>query len=133
MKIYALTKEDKELIQTAKDTIKKVYRKTNAISVSVGSSLKAKSGRIYSGVNIRSRWSPPTSICAETGAISQMVTNNEENIDTIVAVHEGKIIPPCGACRHIISQFGNPFVIISNNKKVKISELYPIALVEKKT
>ena len=123
-----LTIKDKELIEEAKKVIKKNYREDSKISSSTGASLRTIKGRIYKGVNIEIKSSAPTSICAEMGAIAQMVSNGERKIETIVALvfYKGKyaIGSPCGACRHIINQFGNPYVIISNNKKVKLKELY---------
>ncbi len=136
MKTYKLNEKDKELINMAKEVIKKAYSKTNSTSTSVSCILRTKSGKVYIGVNIRSIYSPPTSICAETGAIDQMAANGERDIETIVALWNTgkklKVLPPCGACRHIIAQFSNPFVIISDNKKTKLKELYPLSLVEKK-
>ena len=130
MKIYKLTQKDLKLIEEAKKVIKRNYRNKGEVLSTVGASLESKSGKIYCGVNIESKTSAPTSICAETGAISNMLSNGEREIKTIVGLWiDGKkygIMPPCGACRHIISQFGNPFVILDNNKKVKLNDLYPL-------
>ena len=97
----------------------------------MGCALRTKKGNIYLGVNIHSLTSSPTSIDAEQNAVGNMVTFGEKEIDTIVSVHSqyGKnstIYQPCGVCRHVISQFGNPFVIINNKYKVKLLDLYPL-------
>jgi|APSaa5957512622_1039677.scaffolds.fasta_scaffold179713_1 cytidine deaminase len=134
MKTNSLTKQDKELISLARKTIRENKYENKSVSLSVGSVLQSQSNKIYRGVNIESKTSAPTSICAEMSAISQMVSDGDKKIKTIVAVYESsdkkifKIFQPCGACRHIISQFGNPFVIISKNKKVKLNELYPLPI-----
>lgn len=132
MKKYKLTKQDKELIEVAKKVIKKNYTNNSKISISVGTALKTNSGKIYKGVNIENKTSGPTSICGETSAIAQMVSDGERKINTIVSLwyYKGKwdILPSCGACRHIISQFGNPFIIISKTQKTKLNELYPLAV-----
>ena len=130
MKTYKITKDDTNLIEIAKEVISKNYIENNLISCTVGSALITSKGKIYKGVNIHSKTSGPTSICAETAAIAQMVSDGERKIKTIVAlwVHGKKwdVLPPCGACRHIISQFGNPWVIISKTRKTKLSDLYPL-------
>jgi len=43
-------------------------------------------GGIYKGVNIHSKTSGPTSICAKTTAIAQMVSNGGSDLGMIVAV-----------------------------------------------
>ncbi|MCD6247394.1 MAG: cytidine deaminase [Candidatus Diapherotrites archaeon] len=131
MRFYKLSKEDLELIKVAERAIRKNRIESKALSSSVGAALITNKGNVYKGVNIESHSSAPTSICAETGAIASMFASGERKIKTIVAVHmrvgwkRGKVLQPCGACRHIISQFGNPWVIISKTKKTKLSELYP--------
>lgn len=129
MKKHSLTEEDKNLILAARKIITERYRKDNVISSQVGSALRTRNEKRYLGVNIESRSSAPTSICAEMAAIAQMVTDGEREIATIVSVGgwgNKEIIACCGACRQIISQFGDPFVIISNKEKIKLSELLPI-------
>lgn len=44
-------------------------------------------------------------ICAERNAIFNMITNGESAIRRVIAVNgEGKAIPPCGACREMMTQ-----------------------------
>src|SRR6056297_3518612 len=108
MKGIPLNRQDKELIRIAKEVIKDNYYRGKLIENSVGSALISESGKIYKGINIESQTSAPTSICAEMGAISEMVTYGDRKIKTIVAVHKKnknskpEIAKPCGACRHII-------------------------------
>jgi cytidine deaminase len=69
-------------------------------------------------------------MCAEYAAIGAMVTGGATQIRTIVAVNGKKraILPPCGKCRQLISEFGNPSVIIKlkgKYAKVKLADLYP--------
>lgn len=134
MKTYNLTKEDKELIKIGKETAIKGFRDDN-LSCDLGGALITNKGKIYSGINMEVKSSAGASICGERSAIMQMVSQGERNIKTIVAVWiENRkecdkywgILPPCGICRHVISQFGNPWVIISKTKKVKLSDLYPL-------
>lgn len=133
MRFSKLTEADKQLIKVALETIKRNRTETKSFSSSVGAALIAESGRVYCATNIKSYSSAPTSIDAEAAAIACMFANGERKIKTIVAVHmpdrngnAWHVFQPCGACRHIISQFGNPWVIISKTKKVRLSDLYPM-------
>jgi len=129
MKFLNLTKYDLELVERAKDLINK--RKSRRSSV--GAFLRTKNNRIFHGVNVDIECSAPCSICAEYSAIGTMVSEGDEEIETIVAFsHENGVLPPCGKCRQFISEFGDPYVIIQVNqqlKKVKLSELYPLPVV----
>lgn len=127
-----LTEKDSELVEKAKDLIK---RRRSKIS-SVAAVLRTKNNKIFSGVDIEITCSAPCSICAEYAAIGTMVTEGEKEIETIVAVSHWDdkyaILPPCGKCRQFISEFGNPHVIVEVNhklKKVRLSELYPLPVV----
>jgi len=132
MKTYRITEKDRELINVAKEVAIKSKIESKSISCDVGSALITNKWNIYKGINIENKSSAPTSICGETGAIASMITNGENKVKTIVALYykngKERIILPCGSCRHIISQFGNPYVIISKSKKVKLNDLYPLAV-----
>lgn len=69
----------------------------------VSAAIEAESGKIYVGVCVDSACS--LGICAERNAIFNMITNGEYKIKKIIAINsEGKVIPPCGACRELMSQ-----------------------------
>jgi len=131
MRFKSLTKQDFELVERAKDLIR---RRKSKIST-VAAVLKTRNNKIFSGVNIEIECSAPCSICAEYAAIGTMVSEGEAQIDTIVAVwcdDKCSILPPCGKCRQLISEFGDPYVIVEANnkvKKAKLSELYPLPVV----
>lgn len=71
--------------------------------------------------------------CAETSAISAMVTAGETKIRKIVAIWKDReevyIISPCGRCREFISFIDkdnlDTVVNLSNKESVKLSELLP--------
>ena len=95
--------------------------------------LKAVDGRIFQGVNIEVKRSAPCSICAEYAAIRAMVTGGATRMDTIVAVNGKKhaILPPCGNCRQLISEFGNPYILLKLKGRLvqtKLTGLYPIQI-----
>ncbi|MCX8190259.1 MAG: hypothetical protein N3F05_03485 [Candidatus Diapherotrites archaeon] len=135
MRSAKLTNEDKKLIEIALNVIMNNRLETKSISASVGAALLSANGNVFAATNIKNYLSSPTSICAEPAAIASMFSSGERRIKTIVAVHmpdrksqKWQIIRPCGACRHFISSFGNPWVIVSKTKKVRLKELYPLAL-----
>jgi cytidine deaminase len=132
MKKYNLTKEDLNLIQSAREVSLKNRIEDKWLSCAIGATLITNSNQIYKGINIESKTSGPTSICGEMSAIAQMVSNNERKIKVIVSVYSEKkkfeVLQPCGSCRHIISQFGNPWVIISKSKKVRLLDIYPLPI-----
>jgi cytidine deaminase len=131
MQYEELTKEDLELVEKARDLI----RKRKSRRSTVGAALRTKNDKVFCGVNIEIECSAPCSICAEYAAIGTMVSEGEEEIITVVAVSSKRkysALPPCGKCRQFISEFGNPYVIVEVNgklKRTKLSELYPLPVV----
>ncbi len=123
----SLSKEDKELIESARNVIRKNYDSVNWWHT-VGAAVRAGSGKVYVGVNCDS---VSHGSCAEVIAMGSAVTAGEREFDTIVAVlgdETGKILPPCGNCRQMMYCYDkNMNVIVSENTKVNILELlkYP--------
>lgn len=69
----------------------------------VAAAIESASGRIYTGVCVDSACT--LGICAERSAVFNMLTNGESEIKRVIAVgSDGKAIPPCGACRELMSQ-----------------------------
>ena len=69
----------------------------------VGAAILTKEGNIYVGVCIDT--ASTLGMCAERNAIANMITNGESQIDKVVAVMpDGKVGPPCGACREYMMQ-----------------------------
>ena len=80
----------------------------------VSAALETESGKIYVGVCVDNACS--LGICAERNAIFNMITNGEYKIKKIIAINsEGKVVPPCGACRELMSQ-----LMPSDYKKIEI-------------
>ena len=78
----------------------------------VGCALLTKSGNVYTGCNVENA-SYGLTICAERNAIAQAIgQEGQMEIDTIVVyTPTSSPTPPCGACRQVIHEFGNPTVI----------------------
>jgi len=123
-----LTKQDKELIEKAKEIIIK-SKPVNLIDTGdVGSALITSKGNIFQGVSLG--FYCGIGSCGEYQAIGNMISNGEKEIKTIVAVTEdGRVISPCGKCREMIKQASkknwNTEIIISKTKKLKLKELLP--------
>lgn len=124
-----LTKEDKQLIEKAKEIIVKSKPVKLIDTGGVGSALTTSKGNLFQGVSMG--FYCGIGSCGEYQAIGNMISNGEKEIKTIVAVvdDDGKIMPPCGKCREMIQMCckknKDTFVIISKSKKVKLNELLP--------
>ena len=69
----------------------------------VASAIESESGKIYTGVCVDGACT--LGICAERNAIFNMITNEESEIRRVIAVNRaGKAMPPCGACRELMTQ-----------------------------
>lgn len=69
----------------------------------VAAAIESSSGKIYTGVCVDGACT--LGICAERNAIFNMITNGEREIKKVIAVNwNGKAMPPCGACRELMTQ-----------------------------
>lgn len=74
----------------------------------VGAAARAKSGRVYVGVNVENA-AYPLGACAEAGALAAMVAGGDLQLAEIAIVAEGgALVTPCGGCRQRIFEFGGP-------------------------
>lgn len=88
---------------------------------------------LYTGVNVENS-SYGLTLCAETSAISAMVSAGEQRIKSMVVLAGiNELCSPCGGCRQRIYEFSSPDTQIhlctkdSILNSVKIIELLPIA------
>lgn len=69
----------------------------------VSAAILTASGNVYLGVCIDTASS--LGMCAERSAIANMITHGESRISRVVAIMpDGKVGPPCGACREFMMQ-----------------------------
>ena len=92
----------------------------------VAAAVEAGSGKIYTGVCVDSACT--LGICAERSAIFNMITQGESEIRRVIAVsRDGKAIPPCGACRELMTQLMpkdyRGIEIMLNNEKNEMTTL----------
>ena len=97
----------------------------------VAAAIESASGKIYTGVCVDTACT--LGICAERNAIFNMLTNGESEIRRVIAVNwDGKAMPPCGACRELMTQlmpigYKNIQIMLDceKNKVVTLGELTP--------
>jgi cytidine deaminase len=93
----------------------------------VGAALITDKGNIYTGICVIVACG--IGFCAEHSAIAEMLKHGEKNIHAVVAIEEGKVLPPCGRCRELmvnISSYNQQtMVAVSNNQLVQLKELIP--------
>ncbi len=126
-----LLEKDQQLIDMAKEIIKKNYDMKN-FKHTVGSAVRCKSGKVYLGVNVYSLHGA----CAEMIAIGNAITSGERDFDCIIAIggeNSDIIYSPCGNCRQILSDYcPDCDVIVSTQdgmKKIKAKDLLPLAYI----
>lgn len=117
-----------ELLAVAKEARHKAYAPYSELSV--GAALRTKSGGVYSGCNVENA-SYGLTVCAERVAIFKAVCAGERDFDALAVVSEGSI-PPCGACRQVMAEFGPDMQVIvadlANRGQVyTVRELLPTA------
>ena len=127
-----LSKKDKELIEIASEVLEKNCDLYESRDLHVACALLAKSGKVYTGINIKTSHS----VCAEQVAIGQALTQGEREFDTIVAVkfdddNTIRVVSPCGLCRYIINNLNLDMTVILEDVyhdrvlKVKSKDLLP--------
>lgn len=96
----------------------------------VGAALESTSGKVFTGCNVENI-SFGLTICAERSAVFAAIASGVRSFRRIVVVADTKDpVTPCGACRQVLSEFGENMEIISANLKnekfrAKLTELLP--------
>jgi cytidine deaminase len=129
-----VTKEEKQsLIDLAIEARRRAYVPYS--NYPVGSALRTKSGRLYTGVNVENAAYPQT-MCAERIAIFKAVSEGETEFEVIsVVTNNGG--SPCGGCRQVMAEFGlDTLVLLADQsgrlvKELTVRELLPEAFTPK--
>jgi cytidine deaminase len=75
--------------------------------VPVGAAVLGGSGRIYLGCTVENA-SYGLTLCAERSAVAQAIAAGEKTIVACAVAVPGKPRAPCGACRQVLVEFGEP-------------------------
>ena len=120
-----------DLFVAARDAMKKAYAPYS--NFSVGASIRANNGKVYSGCNVENA-AYPQGCCAEASAISAMVMAGEHQIAEVCVIGNGDaLVTPCGGCRQRIREFGNDETPIhvcgpeGLRKTITLGELLPFS------
>lgn len=105
-----------KLISLAQEVRKNAYAPYS--NYAVGSALLTDSGAFYEGANVENA-AYSTSICAERSAIFNAVSNGERKI-VALAVVTHNAGSPCGACRQVLSEFGEDVLVLMVNEKGEV-------------
>jgi cytidine deaminase len=99
-----------QLFQAALEIRERAYAPYSGFPVGVA--LRTVNGVVHTGCNVENV-SYPEGACAETGAISAMVSAGGGRIAELCVVGGGeRLITPCGGCRQRIAEFGSPETIV---------------------
>ena len=72
----------------------------------VGAAIRGTSGAVYVGTNVESS-SLGLTLCAERTAIGALIAAGETAFTEVAVVADTKRpVPPCGACRQLLHEFG---------------------------
>jgi cytidine deaminase len=106
------TAQRSRLLEAAREVLKMAYAPYSRFPV--GAALLTAKGSIFSGANVENA-SYGLSLCAERAAIAAAVAAEGPALQIralAVACDVPGACPPCGACRQVISEFGEEAVII---------------------
>ncbi len=97
----------------------------------VGAALLLPNGELVSGCNVENA-SYGLSVCAERNALAAAVAAGSKNFLALAVVTESSPpSTPCGACRQVLSEFGDMPVILANTDNERtvtsVAELLPNA------
>jgi cytidine deaminase len=119
----------KHLMEEAKLARTKAY--TPYSKFPVGAALLTKDGKIYRGCNIENA-AYTVGNCAERTALYKAISEGDTEFAALVVTADTeRPVPPCGACRQVISELcpkGMPIVLTNlkgDIKKVTVEELLP--------
>jgi cytidine deaminase len=117
------------MFEEAKKAREKAY--TPYSNFKVGVALRTKDGKVYHGCNIENAAYSMCN-CAERTALFSAYAKGDRDFDLLVVVADtNRPVPPCGACRQVISELCNPDmkVILTNVKgdfeEMTVKELLP--------
>ena len=118
-----------ELIDRAKHARKNAYVPYSGFKV--GAAILSGSGEIFVGCNVENL-SYGLTICAERNAIGAAIVAKQADIKGVVICADSEeAVSPCGACRQVLAEFGDPWLVSVNLEgaifECNVSDLLPRA------
>ena len=108
--------EKQNLIQKAEDVVQNSYSPYSKFKV--GAAVLTESGNVYTGTNVENA-SYGLTVCAERNAICAAVAQEGPGLRlkaiVITSLPKAHLTSPCGACRQVISEFGDNISITFPN------------------
>ena len=133
MKHLPFTTSDQELVQAARETLRRLYKKDWH---GVSAAIRTKSGKIFTAIHLEATVGR-IAVCGEAVALGKAISEGEEAFEAIVAMwypnddtsKEPRIALPCGMCREMLSDYQPDIAVIIQEgneiSKVPVSELLP--------
>lgn len=130
MHLLPLEPADYALLDAARQAIARNYDSKDFLHT-VGAAVRCRNQHIYTGINVYSLHGA----CAEQIALGTAMTQGEREFECIVAVRGAQgeeVLPPCGNCRQILSDYMPDCMVIvpagpDSLAKVRARELLPCA------
>ncbi len=106
----SLSEADQALVEAARATIARHYRPFWHM---VAAALRSRDGRIWTGIHLGATVGR-MQVCAEAIAVGRLILEGDGTIECAVAVRHHKehealqeiaVVPPCGACREMLTDF----------------------------
>ena len=125
-----LTQQEKQSLVELANTVRQ-HAYVPYSKYPVGSALRTRSGRLFTGVNVENAAYPQT-MCAERVAIFKAVSEGEKDFEVIAVVTDNGG-SPCGGCRQVMAEFGlDTIVLLADGrahivKETTVRELLPEA------
>jgi cytidine deaminase len=120
------------LVRAAAETREHAYAPYSRYRV--GAAIATKSGKVFTGCNVENATFGAT-ICAERGAVMQMIAAGEKApVACAVVTADGG--SPCGICRQVLAEFARdmPIALVAakdedkeSGRVVRLAELLPLA------
>lgn len=125
MKTRRRTSADRiqSLIQAAERAKHRAYAPYSRFRV--GAALLARDGTVLTGCNVENS-SYSLTICAERAAIFKAVADGHTKFSALAIASDDKsFLPPCGACRQVLSEFAPDITIIltTSHGRAKVTSL----------
>lgn len=123
----AADSRQRELIAAAKAVRLNAYAPYSRFAV--GAAILLENGEIVTGCNVENS-SYGVTMCAERNAMAAAVARGGINPVAIAIVgDEGRICPPCGACRQFLAEFNAGMTVVLEDKAgvvaYKLEDLLP--------